>query len=258
LEHYEGLPTQALPRGSVVFAIVPGRFALRAAAGRAFLVPNLTNQFLSNPSYEPNPNLKPMTSTSWEVGARGTVPDRALTWSVGYFHQRFNDLIRTVPADTGTKVTNKNLGAAQSVGVEAELEGRWSDRWRSGLNVTWVKTEILDNAGLDSTNYPNGGSLPNVPSVTGSLFVAGDVIRAVSVVARVTLVGEQTVLTERFSGHRTTIDAHAPLDLVVQWHATRALDLYTRLSNILNTSYYAGFDKPGSPRTAVVGFRART
>jgi len=258
LEHYEGLPTQALPRGSVVFAIVPGRLALRAAAGRAFLAPNLTNQFLSNPSYEPNPNLKPMTSTSWEVGARVTVPDRALTFSLGYFHQQFNDLIRTVAADTGTKVTNKNLGAAQSVGVEAEVEGRWSDRWRSGLNVTWVKTEILDNAGLDSTNYPNGGSLPNVPSVTGSLFVAGDVIRAVSVVARVTLVGEQTVLTERFSGHRTTIDAHAPLDLVVQWHATRALDLYTRLSNILNTSYYAGFDKPGSPRTAVVGFRART
>jgi outer membrane cobalamin receptor len=44
VEHYEGLPTQTLPRGSVVFAIVPGRLALRAAVGRAF-PPNLTNQF---------------------------------------------------------------------------------------------------------------------------------------------------------------------------------------------------------------------
>ncbi len=258
LEHYEGLPTQALPRGSVVFAVVPGRLSLRAAAGRAFLVPNLTNQFLSNPSYQPNPDLKPMTSTSWEVGARVTTPDRKLTFSLGYFHQQFNDLIRTVPADTGTKVTNKNLGAAQSVGVEGEVEGRLSDRWRSGLNLTWVKTEILDNRGLDPTNYPVGGSLPYVPNVTGSVFVAGDLIRGLSVVARVTVVGEQTVLTERFGGHRTTLDAHAPLDLVVQWHATRGLDMYTRLSNILNTSYYAAFDKPGSPFTAVVGFRTRT
>jgi hypothetical protein len=44
----------------------------------------------------------------------------------------------------------------------------------------------------------------------------------------------------------------------VQWRATRGLDMYTRLSNVLNTSYYAAFDKPGSPFTAVVGFRTRT
>jgi outer membrane receptor protein involved in Fe transport len=128
-------------------------------------VPNLTNQFLSNPFYQPNPDLKPMTSVSWEVGARVTTPDRALSFSVGYFHQRDNDLIRTVAADTGTKVTNKNLGAAQSIGVEAELERRWSDRWRTGLNLTWVETKILDNDGLASPLYTKGGSRRYVPSV---------------------------------------------------------------------------------------------
>jgi outer membrane receptor protein involved in Fe transport len=257
IEHYAGLPTQALPRGSIVVAVVPSRLALRVAAGRAFLVPNLTNQFLSNPSYQPNPDLKPMTSVSWEVGTILTTPDRALTLSVGYFHQRDDDLIRTVPADTGTKVTNKNLGAAQSVGVETELERWWSARWRAGLNLTWVKTKILDNAGLDTTDYPNGGSLPYVPSLTGSAFVSGDVSHAVSTLARVTLVGDQTVLTERFSGHRTTIGAHAALDMVIQWHLSQALDLYGRLNNALNTSYQAAFDKPGSPRTEVVGVRTR-
>jgi outer membrane cobalamin receptor len=70
-------------------------------------------------------------------------------------------------------------------------------------------------------------------------------------------VGDQTAFTERFSGHRTTVAAYAPLDLVVQWHVTSRLDLYTRLTNLLNTSYQAAIDKPGSPRTAVVGLRTR-
>jgi len=257
LEHYQGLPAQALPRGSVVVAVVPNWLALRAATGRAFLVPNLTNQFLSNPSYQPNPDLKPMSSVSWEVGATLTAPDRALTLSVGYFHQRNDDLIRTVPADTGTKVTNKNLGAAQSVGVEVELERSWSARWRMGLNVTWDKTKILDNAGLDPTDYPNGGWLPYVPSVTGSAFVSADPSRAVTAVARVTLLGDQAALTERFSGSRTTIGAHALLDLVAQWHVSQGFNVYTRLTNLLNTSYQAAFDKPGTPRAGVVGVRTR-
>ena len=257
LEQYEGLPVQLLPRASLIVALVPDRFALRAAAGRAFLVPNLTNQYLSNPFYEPNPDLDPMSSVTWELGASFSAPDRALTFSLGYFHQRNNDLIRTVPNADGTKVTNRNLGAAQSLGVEAELEGQWAQRWRGGLNVTFVETKILDNRGLDPTAYPNGGALPYVPRVTGSAFVSGDLSDAISAVARITLVGQQTVFTERFSGRRKTLDAYAPFDLVVQWHASDALDLYTRLTNVLDTRYEAAVDKPGTRRAAVVGVRTR-
>ena len=45
--------------------------------------------------------------------------------------------------------------------------------------------------------------------------------------------GDQAVLTERFSGRRTTIGTHAVLDLVAQWHVSQGLDLYTRLGNLL-------------------------
>jgi len=96
-----------------------------------------------------------------------------------------------------------------------------------------------------------------VPSVTGSAFVSADVSRALTAVARLTVVGDQTALTERFSGRRTTVDAHVPLDLLAQWHVGSSVDLYTRVSNLLNTSYEAAIDKPGSPRTAVVGMRSR-
>ena len=256
LEKYQAMPAELLPRASVVVALVPDRLALRAAAGRAFKAPNVDQQFLENPATLPNPGLRPETSVTWEIGATVNAPHRALTMGVGYFHQRYNDLIATVPADTGSKQTNKNLGRTQAIGVEMELEREWSARWRTGANLTWVKTAVLDNTGLDSTNYPIGGSLPEAPAVTGNAFVAADVSQSLTTVARVTLVGRKTVFTERFAGQRVTTDPYALLELVVQWHASNALSVYTRLSNLLNTSYQTAYDRPGVPRTTVLGVRA--
>jgi outer membrane receptor protein involved in Fe transport len=244
-----------LPRASLLVEVVPDRLALRLAAGRAFKAPNVDQQFLATPMTIPNPDLKPESSVSWEVGATVTAPRRALTFAVGYFHQRYNDLIQTVPVDTGSKQTNKNLGRTQARGVEAEVERWWSERWRTGANVSWVQTEVLDNRGLDPTGYPVGGSLPAVPSVTGTVHVSADLSEAVTAVARVTLVGQQTVFTERFSGQRVPVDPYALLGLVAQWHRGAALTLYARIDNLLNTSYQTAFDRPGSSRTAVLGVR---
>jgi vitamin B12 transporter len=255
LDKFQGLAAELLPRASLVVEVVPDRLALRLAAGRAFKAPNVDQQFLDTPATIPNPGLKPESSVSWEIGATVTAPRRALTIAVGYFHQRYNDLIQTVPADTGSKQTNKNLGRTQARGVEAEVERQWSERWRTGASVSWVKTEVLDNRGLDSTGYPVGGSLPAVPSVTGTAHVTADLSEAVTAVARVTLVGKQTVFTERFSGQRVPVDPYTLLELVAQWHRSQALTLYARIDNVLNTSYQTAFDRPGTSRTAVLGVR---
>jgi vitamin B12 transporter len=255
LDKFEGLAAELLPRASVVVDLVPDRLALRLAAGRAFKAPNVDQQFLDTPATIPNPALKPESSVSWEIGATASAPRRALTLAVGYFHQRYDDLIQTVPADTGSKQTNKNLGATQARGVEAEVDRQWSERLRTGASVSWVWTEVLDNRGLDPTGYPIGGSLPAIPSVTGTAHVTADLSDAVSAVARVTVVGKDTVFTERFSGARVPVDPYALLGLVAQWHRSRALTLYVRLDNVLNTRYQTAFDRPGSSRTAVLGVR---
>jgi outer membrane receptor protein involved in Fe transport len=255
LEKFQGLSAELLPRASVVVALVPERLALRLAAGRAFKAPNVDQQFLDNPATIPNPGLKPESSEGWEVGATVTGPQRAFTVGIGYFHQRYHDLIQTVPADTGSKQTNKNLGRTRAVGVEFELERWWTERWRTGGNLTWVKTEVLDNAGLDPMAYPVGGSLPLSPSVTGNAYVAVDVSGSLATLARITLVGRQTVFTERFAGQRVTLDPYALLQLVVQWQLNKTLGLYARIDNLLNGTYQIAFDRPGVPRTGVLGVR---
>ena len=73
--------------------------------------------------------------------------------------------------------------------------------------------------------------------------------------ARVGFVGRRTVLSERFSGQRVTTDPYALLELVVQWQVTGTLHVYTRLGNLLNTKYQTAFDRPGTPRTGVLGVR---
>src|SRR5439155_24374679 len=120
LEKYHGLQAELLPRASVLVDVVPERLALRAAAGRAYKAPKLAQQVLENPATIPNPDLRPESSVSREIGARITAPQRSWTLSVGHFHQRYTDLIRTVPADAGSTHTNKHLGRSRAAGVDLE------------------------------------------------------------------------------------------------------------------------------------------
>ncbi len=256
LERIQGLAAELLPRASVVLAVVPGRLSLRAAAGRAFKAPNVDQQYLDNPSTIPNPALRPETSVDWEVGANLTTADGATTLGLGWFHQRYGDLIETVQADTGTKQTNKNLGATEARGVELEVERRWSPGLRTGGNLTWTATRILDNAGLDSTDYPLGGSLPAVPALAGNAWVSAEPGRLVSLQARARLVGRQVVFTERFVGQRVTLAPYALLEASALFHVSRYVDLSARVANLLNTRYTTAFDRVGLPRTVLLGLRS--
>lgn len=255
LEQYQGLASEFLPRGAVTLAAVPGILSLRAAAGRAFKAPNLQQQFLDNPFTEPNPDLRPETSVSWELGAALTAPGTGFLASVGYFRQRHDNLIRTVAVEGTTKQTNRNLGRTRSQGVEVEVERWWTERLHTGANLTWVRTKILDNAGLPADQYPVGSQLPAMPSVTGNGFVDVGLSRALSATLRATVVGSQVVFTERFAGQRVTLDPYALVGTTVRWQASGHASLHLVVENLLDNDYTTAFDRPGLPLTVVVGMR---
>lgn len=258
LEDFQGLAAQLLPRASLSVDLVPDRLALRGAAGRAFKAPNVDQQYLDNPSTVPNPALRPEASRSAEIGLRLTEPRRAVMLEVTYFRQRYDDLIATVAADTGTRQTNKNVGSTRSSGVEVEAERRWSARLRGGASLAWVHTEILDNTGLDTAAYPVGGAMPAVPRYTGGAWLAAELAPAVSAFLRVTAAGRQTVFTERFSGARVETDSYALVEVSAEWRVSARLAAYARIGNLLNADYQTAFDRPGLPRTGIVGVRAGT
>jgi outer membrane cobalamin receptor len=254
-ESYEQLETAWTPRGSIVFAAVPGTLALRAAAGAAYKAPNLQEQYADNPFIESNPDLEPETSTSWEVGADARLAGGRIAAGLTFFRQRFENLIRSVQSDNDpTKQINRNLGASRAQGIEWTLAFRPAAAWTVGSDGAWITTEVLDNTGLSAETFPAGEPLPFRPSVVGSLF-AETTRGPLTLHGRLLFVGEQTVLSERFSGTREPIDPYALLGFTANWAFSTGLGLYARIDNLLDTQYDTAFDRRGSPLTGALGLR---
>ena len=258
-EKFEGLATEVVPRASAVLHVVPGRLSVRAAAWRAYRAPNLQDQYPDNPFIVGNPDLQPETSGSWEVGATTSTTNGA--WSVGltYFRQHYSNLIRTVPIpeDTTGRQINRNLGRSRSQGVEFDARYTPAPRWAAGLEGSWIATKVLDNAGLPEEQFPLGEPLPFRPSVVTSAYLEIPLGRPASVVLRSTLVGEQTVLTERFSGRREELDPYVLAGLTASYELSPSATVYSRIINLFDTEYETAFDRPGTPLTAAVGVRLR-
>jgi vitamin B12 transporter len=255
VEKFTGLSAQFIPRANLLVNVIGNALGLRAAAGKAFKAPNLQQQFLENPFTDPNPDLEPETSVSWEIGAVSTAPSAGIFGGVTFFHQRFEDLIRLVPTEDGTKSTNDNVGEARSLGIEFEIQRWWSDRILTGLNVTWIDAEVTDNTGLPVDLYPEGSKLTAVPHLMGNLLLDWGVTERLRLATRATYVGEQEVLADRFSGERAELDPYVLLGLTVHYQFVQRVAAYVRGENLLDASYETAFDRPGIPVTVAVGLR---
>jgi vitamin B12 transporter len=253
VEKYEELSTEITPRLSARVALVPSLLTLRAAAGRGYRAPNLQQQFLDNPFIAANPELKAETSTSWEIGVDLRDDERAASIGLAYFRQHFDNLIRTVAQEDTSQQINRNLGSSRAQGVEWTLQYRPSFRWLLGTEGAWVHTEILDNTGLPEDQFPVGEELPFRPKITGSAFVEVNLLSRFTAIVRAAFVGEQTVLTERFSGEREELDPYVLFNLRANYEVSPRFLLYTRLDNLFDVEYETAFDRTGIPFTFAFG-----
>jgi vitamin B12 transporter len=255
IERFEGLDAVAVPRVTAVVTLVPDRLSVRGGVARAYKAPNIQDQFPNNPFILANPDLKPETSSSWEIGADMTVA-RA-RGSLVYFRQDHRDLIRSVSADAAGRQMNRNLGKSRASGIEVEGELRAGTDWVVGAQGAWLATKIIDNNGLPAAQFPNGEPLPFRPSHTASGFVRSPTFHSISVTTRATTIGRQTVLSDRFRGNRVSIDPYTVLSATSSYALRGSFEAYLHVENVLGETYEAAFDKPGAPRSVVVGMRAR-
>ncbi|MDX1532515.1 MAG: TonB-dependent receptor, partial [Rhodothermales bacterium] len=256
VERWEGLDAEATPRAAAVVQAVPGLLSLRVAAGRAYKVPNLQEQFTDNAFLRPNPDIAPETSVSWEVGA-DVEAEGGLSLGATAFRQTYRNLIRTVPLEDEERFQNRNVGRSRAWGVEGSLRWRASARVALGLDATRTWTEVLDNTGLSPEQYPRGDALPFRPTHVASALARVRAHPRVEVLLRATRVGSQVVLSERFGGRRVGLDPYARVDATVDLALGGGRTLYLRVDNVTDTDYMTAFDRPGLPATAVVGLRVR-
>lgn len=257
VEKYQGLPSQYTPRASAVLHFVPGRFSVRAAVGRAYKAPNLQEQYLDNPFISSNPDLEPETSVSWEAGT--DIRDSGRFWaSITFFHQDYDNLIRSVTLEGTDRQINRNVGKSKAVGVEWTLRYQPVTRWVLGSAGAWIRTEIIDNTGLNPVEFPRGESLPFRPALTANGFVEYHPTGRFTLVGRGLFVGRQTVLTERFSGERKRLQPYLLAGVNGTYLLRSGMSVYLRVDNLFDTSYQTAFDRHGIPVTGALGFRLGT
>lgn len=255
IEKFRGLAAAHVPRATLVLGLIPGHVSLRGGVSRAYKAPNIQEQFPNNPAIVANPDLKPETSRSWEIGADVTAWRGLANLAVTYFDQDYQNLIRTVNFDS-TRQIARNLGRSRTAGLETELTVRPAPLWTLGAEAAWLGTRIVDNGGLFGDDFPNGGTLPFRPAYTASIYVDAPATNAVSVIVRATAVGSQTVLANRFSGPRAGVDSYRVLGATAHWRLAGATSAYLQVENLLNTYYDVGYDRPGRERALIVGLRS--
>jgi vitamin B12 transporter len=258
IEKFEDLAAEVTPRASLQVGVVPRVLNLRAAAGRAYKAPDLQQQYLDNPFIAPNPDLKPETSTSWEIGVDATDARRSIRAGLTYFRQDFDDLIRTVSQETSSQQINRNLGASRAQGLEWTMQYQPANHWLLGTEGAWVDTEILDNRGLPEDQFPVGAELPFRPRVVGSAFLETSALHRLTALVRVVFVGEQTALSERFSGERVDLDPYALVNLRANYEVASRSLLYLRIDNLFDARYETAFDRTGIPLTFALGAQVTT
>lgn len=140
------------PKASVVYR-PQEKTTLRASVGNAFHTPVLRDTFgwwtpSAGKVYLPNPDLKPETVTSWELGAEQQLGAGTLLRAT-YFENYLKDLIyRTEDATTQSIA---NAGKAEVKGIELEVRQRIASGLTAFANITLNDPKITDNAAKPAT-----------------------------------------------------------------------------------------------------------
>jgi vitamin B12 transporter len=257
IERFGDVTSDVTPRISAVFAALPGRVSVRVAGGTAYKAPNLQEQYADNPFIAGNPDLKPETSSSAEVGLDLRGMNGRVALGVTAFRQDYENQIRTVALEGTEKQINRNLGASRASGVEWELRLNATQAWAVGVDGTALSTEVIDNTGLSADAYPEGEALPFRPDLTASAFVehGGPKLKGM---LRLRYIGEQTVLTERFGGARVALDPYLVAGANVTWAVARSFDVHVRADNLFDKRYETAFDRQGAPARVSLGLTWRS
>lgn len=217
---------------------------LRASGGYGFRIPTYTDLYYSDPSTLGNPNLKPESAWSGDLGADWTASNR-LTLSVTGFYSQQHDTIDYVRSATipnpnlpatcdvnGAPAANTwcadNLNGLHFSGVESTLT--WFPIKSQTVRVAWTGLHGAQSAlhGLESEyifNYP----VENIHAAWSAAF------------------GHDIVLTNAVQLAQRYQQTVYPVWSATLTHNAGRLRPYVRLNNLSNTGYQeiSGVNMPG-------------
>jgi iron complex outermembrane recepter protein len=225
--------------------------SFRANWSQVFNAPSLRDLYISNGTTQANPNLRPETGITYDIGL-DYIPSRDLNFQFTYFNTTLDGNIGTFsfrnPDLTNLAVPflsrRENIDSRRASGIE--LVGTWRLNDQVNLRLSWTNTDARQFGGTDNVNsnflffyqYQEPFISFNAVSLSATYRNAG---------LTVGLVG-------RYDGGKRRgenlfgVGAYAALDLNIEIPISANCFFTANVANLTDTQYeaFAGVPAPGT------------
>lgn len=214
------------------------RITLRANWGEGFKLPSF---FALGHGLVGNPDLKPETTESWDVGIDWQPVDR-LQLGLGYFDNDYRDLIDFDP----NTFTNVNRSQVETSGVELQLQWQLLDSLQLAAHGTHTDINVMgSDAKLTGRPEWQAGALLNWQ-------ISPDWQTALDYQWQ-----DERYSTSLYTGSSVTqsLDDYHRVDFSLQWQVMEPLQLQMAVDNLLDEDYETSVGFPSAGRLLRLGFR---
>ncbi|NOU41929.1 MAG: TonB-dependent receptor [Methylotenera sp.] len=149
---------KTMPVVGMTYKVTPV-FNLYANAGKGFETPTFVEQAYNDDTSPTgnNPNIKPSSSTNYEIGAKAFLTDSTLL-NLAIFNVKTE---KEIVVDSGNVVTvYKNAGDTERKGLELSLDSDLGNNFKGYLAYTYLNAEFKDAFGL----VESGNKIPGTYS----------------------------------------------------------------------------------------------
>ena len=251
------------PKASVVYRLTEDGI-LRASYGQSFTAPCLAYR-ISPYSYTMggettygtgNPDLKPFTNTSWEVGTEWEFLNKHLRVKATYFQNDYDDIIariyKSVVINGTTQTVRKyyNVGSAEVNGIETAVEAILPYNLKGGIHYTHNWSEYY---GTDAAYGREGWEVEEVPSDIFNIWLG---YFSELWDASVNLRYSDSVYDDRRDPYSSDVfndyTDSLVLDAQVTVRPVKKVSLILSVDNLLDKDYYEYYKMPGRTIMATV------
>jgi len=215
-------------------------------------------------AFTDNPDLKPERNRSWDVGIQQGLVKSTLVADLTWFSNRYTDLIVAAGAQFSgaSKYRTDNIANARARGLEVSVT--W--RGRAGLSArgAWTRldTEVLDLDSLPGkapSPFHVGDPLLRRPKNQGSLSLGWTHARA-GAFLEINGRGDFLDTEPNFGtfGGLFTTPGYTTMTIGASVRAIRHVEIFGRVSNLLDRQYEEALGYPALGRAASFGVRIAT
>jgi len=213
------------------------QFKVFGTIASAFKSPSLYQLF----SQYGNPNLNPEITTSYEAGFDWEIVKNTLSFNTQFFKRNTKDVIyfKNLPGPPYSQYANGQQ--QKDKGFESELKYH-ENKIHASAYYAYVTGKLTDEAGTQT------GNLYRRPKSTLGANISYDILSDFEVGVNYKYTGNRTDLTFTNTGSEViTLKHYNLVDLHLEYKATKNLNVFGDLNNVLDTKYvdWLGYNTRG-------------